>query len=1253
MAALPPTPRPRVLAAAPCHVPSRRRRRVCDGLCSAVAADNGCAESPDVVLECKRLNRLVKSGRLADALDLFDRMPRKNVVAWTSVMSGCTRNGRPEAALAMFADMVESGVAPNDFACNAALVACADLGALRAGEQVHSLAVRAGFAGDAWIGSCLIEMYSRCGSLPAAKEVFDRMDSPDVVGYTSLISAFCRNGEFELAAEALIQMMKQGLKPNEHTMTTILTACPRVLGQQIHGYLIKKIGLRSQSVYSSTALIDFYSRNGEFKLAKAVFDSLHCKNVVSWCSMMQLYIRDGRLEEALQVFGDMISEGVDPNEFALSIVLGACGSIGLGRQLHCSAIKHDLITDIRVSNALLSMYGRTGLVEELEAMLNKIENPDLVSWTTAISANFQNGFGEKAIALLCQMHSEGFTPNDYAFSSVLSSCADVASLDQGMQFHCLALKLGCDSEICTRNALINMYSKCGQMGSARLAFDVMHTHDVTSWNSLIHGYAQHGDANKALEVFSKMRSNGVKPDDSTFLGVLMGCNHSGMVEEGELFFRLMIDQYSFTPAPSHYACMIDMLGRNGRFDEALRMINDMPFEPDALIWKTLLASCKLHRNLDIGKLAADRLMELSDRDSASYVLMSNIYAMHGEWEDARKVRRRMDETGVKKDAGCSWIEINNEVHTFASRDMSHPNSDSIYQMLGELVAVMQDFDELEPRHHSSSSSINSGGGRRTHVAAVPPSLLPQHQQIENHGDLTSGSNQDVWAILSVEVASNLSKSVVSLTLSDGNTLIYACSGIVIECQEGSGTIFLTSASLVTAFYDTEEVYDNLKIEVRHEGNEVLKGYLAKYDLDKNFAVVYTMESLDVHIVLAENSRDRYINKKLVAVGRDKHGVLMAKSVMVAGCRDSNRSEDSKEIRLISEDWEGGPLFDFDGKFVGMNRFSVMDRTSVLSWVSILIILKHYLPSLQNRILKRLQNVKRVRDGERPTGELPDYHPEAPVHRGGLNTEQFGYLNSMGYPKPPINVLDETFGDLCGEDLWSEINKKGCTTILTSASLVRESDDGNKIDENLRIEVLLPNKQLREGTLQHYSLHYNVALVSVKDKDFHARPANIQLDHNHGPGVAAVGRCFESGKLMAARTDVVDWSGTLDCEMFLIRSSCKITKAGIGGPLVDLEGKVIGMNFYDKKIGTPCLPWNVILMVLACFEKESSGGEVGSGSDPCGAPGWKIPRDESVRLNRWPVPLPYWRPHDDVDEQEPPEGCEHIYTYINGERYCYR
>ncbi|KAL6909540.1 hypothetical protein ACP4OV_001821 [Aristida adscensionis] len=651
----------------------------------AAAASGSRGEPPDVVFDCKRLDRLVKSGRVGDALDLFDRMPRKNVVAWTSAMSGCARHGRPDAAAAMFAAMLGSGVAPNDFACNAALAACAGAGALRLGEQVHSLAVRAGFAGDAWVGGSLVELYSRCGSLRAAKDAFRGMESPDLVAYTSLISALCRNGEFRQAVEVLSEMMRKGVQPNEYTMTSMLATCPRVLGEQIHGYMLKTVGLQS-------ALIDFYSRNGDPGMAKMVFENLDYKNVVSWCSMMQLCIRDGRLEDAFRVFVGMISEGVTLNEFAFSIALGACESIGLGRQIHCSAIKHNLLTDTRVSNDLLSMYGRNGFVEELEAVLDNIVNTDHVSWTAAISANFQNGFSEKAVQLLSKMHSKGFTPNDYAFSSGLSSCANLALLDQGRQFHCLALKLGCDSNICTGNALINMYSKCGQIGSARLAFDVMDLHDITSWNSLIHGLAQHGDASLALEAFSEMCSSGTKPDDSTFLGVLVGCNHAGLLKEGERFFTLMIDQYGMTPTPGHYACMIDMLGRNGRFGEALHMIEMMPFEPDALIWKTLLASCKLHRNLEIGKLAADKLMEISERDSASYVLMSNIYAMHEEWQDAGRVRRRMEEMGVKKDAGWSWIEVKNEVHAFVARDMSHPESASIYEILGELVHVMQDKD---------------------------------------------------------------------------------------------------------------------------------------------------------------------------------------------------------------------------------------------------------------------------------------------------------------------------------------------------------------------------------------------------------------------------------------------------------------------------------------------------------------------------------------------------------------------------------
>ncbi|KAM3318266.1 hypothetical protein ACQJBY_035789 [Aegilops geniculata] len=655
-------------------------------------------ETAEVVRDCKRLDGLMKAGRVADALDLFDRMPRRNVVAWTSAVSGLTRNGCHKAAVEMFADMVESGVAPNDFACNAALAACAAAGALRAGEQVHSLAVRAGLAADAWVGSCLVELYARCGSTRAAEAVLARMESPDVVAYTSLVSAFCRSGEFGLAVEALGKMVMRGVEPNEHTVTSILAAacCPLVLGVQIHGYMIKAMG-SSQSVYASSALIDFYSRNGELDMAKTVFDNLQCKNVVTWCTMMQLHIRDGRPEDALQLFDEMISEGiVDPNEFAFSIALGACESIALGSQLHSSAVKRGLASDLRVSNALLSMYGRSGLVQELETMFRGIEDPDIVSWTAAISACFQNGHGEKAIALLSQMHSQGLMPNDYGFSSALSSCADLALLDQGRQFHCLALKLGCDMKICTGNALINMYSKCGQIVPARLMFSVMDHRDVTSWNSLIHGYAQHGEVDMALKAFSEMCSIGGEPNESTLLGILAACNHAGLVDEGVAFFRsAMAGRYGAFLTPSHYACMVDMLGRSGRFDDALSLIEEMPFEPGVLVWKTLLASCRLHGNLETGRLAAEKLVELSGQDSASYVLMSGIHAMHGEWRDADMVRRRMDEAGVRKEAGCSWVEVRNEVHAFVAQDASHPDSSSIYRMLWELSDAMRDtaYDE--------------------------------------------------------------------------------------------------------------------------------------------------------------------------------------------------------------------------------------------------------------------------------------------------------------------------------------------------------------------------------------------------------------------------------------------------------------------------------------------------------------------------------------------------------------------------------
>ncbi|URE37139.1 serine threonine protein kinase [Musa troglodytarum] len=646
-----------------------------------------------VVLESMLIDLFVKVERVDDAFLVFDEMPERNVVTWTSMISGCVRNGYGELGLHLFVEMLDSGVLPNDFAVNAALRACTDVAAAEPGEQLHSLIVRSGLGDDRWTASSLIEFYSRCGLIDKAQSVFDGITDPDVVSYTSLISGYCRNNVLESAVGVFDQMVRRGVEPNEHTITSILTACGPLLGEQIHAFMIKTMVINS--VYSASALIDFYSRNFEFTRAKLVFQQVEPKNVVTWSSMISCCLRNEQPEDALRVLNDMVSAGMQPNEFTFSTIIGACGLpqelAKLGLQLHCLAIKRKLTSDIRVSNALLTMYARCGKSEELEKVFVKIEAPDTVSWTAAISGNFQNGCDDRSIELLRHMHREGYKPNEYGLSSAISSCANLALLDQGRELHSLSLKLGCDHGVCMGNSLITLYAKCGCIEDSELVFDNMHTHDTLSWNSLIHGYSYNGHGVEALKVIDKMLETSCSiPDDSTFLGILVGCNHAGCVDEAVRYFKIMNDHYGIIPSASHYACMIDMMGRAGRLAEAHHIIEQMPFEPDITMWKALLGSCILHRNLELGKLAAEKIFELTPTDSASYVLLSNLHALHGEWQDAERVRRKMDENEVQKAAGWSWIQINNEVHAFVARDKSHPKIALIYERLEELFKIIKD-----------------------------------------------------------------------------------------------------------------------------------------------------------------------------------------------------------------------------------------------------------------------------------------------------------------------------------------------------------------------------------------------------------------------------------------------------------------------------------------------------------------------------------------------------------------------------------
>ncbi|CAO2040332.1 unnamed protein product [Urochloa humidicola] len=520
------------------------------------------------------------------------------------------------------------------------------------------------------------------------------------------------------------------------------------------------------------------------------------------------------------------------------------------------------------------------------------------------------------------------------------------------------------------------------------------------------------------------------------------------------------------------------------------------------------------------------------------------------------------------------------------------------------------------------------------------------------------SNQDVCTKLSDLSKSDFCKSVASITLCNGDVALFSCSGIAISRQGHHLTKFLTTASLVRAFDGkTSKHFFDLKIEVRHKGKEAYRGFMAEYDLDRNFAIVDVHTFLDVDVEIFHRALESVPCGEACVVWRDVCGDLMSKSVELGG---DLRISDDKDLDCETlEACEGGSVFSFDGEFVGMNLLLVTGRAIFLPWSALFKHLECYWTSWQRETgLAMPENLKFYWFGAL-VGCKSNSCPEA--HTDLLNQEQLD-LDSMGYPKLPstmigadmtlVNTFEETFGDMCGEGVWTKLTgnatssigrnvvalasfngetrffactgffiewNDGSTVILTSASLIR---NGDRIVENLRIKVCLRENEYKEGKLEHYDLHYNVALVSVKNRR-DLRPANTLLSWVNCVEVAAVGRCFKSGKLMAKSGRLVSWTGTLDCD-FLSRSTCKITKAGIGGPLVTLAGDVLGMNFYDSRIGTPFLFWQNIHMILESFKLKSKAGEIRTDNNPSGAPLWKMDGDDTTRLNRWPVPMPCWR-----------------------------
>ncbi|KAJ8633614.1 hypothetical protein MRB53_026950 [Persea americana] len=504
-----------------------------------------------------------------------------------------------------------------------------------------------------------------------AHKLFDEIPQPDAFSWNTLIRGYADLGPCEQALFLYKQMHLSGLSPDHFTFPFVVRSCAVLSalreGREVHCNVIKN-GFNSD-VFVQSSLVSMYAQNGEASSSELVFDEMGVKNIVSWTAMIAGYVQNGFYLKSLDVFRRMVISGTQPNAVTLVSILPACAGLEylkLGQLIHGYGIKLGLDSDLPLVNSMIALYGKCGNVEIARSLFDSMGVKNMVSWNTMIATYEQNDMDSEAIKLFHKMQNEKVEFDHITMVSIISACASLGALNTGKWVHELANSKGIESNVAVTNALLDMYAKCGSIDLARNVFDKLPQKGVVSWSAMIGAYAAHGHGEDALRLFSKMLGEGLKPNSFTFTSLLTACRHSGLVEEGMRQFNSMRKDYSIVPGVEHCACMVDLLGRAGLLTDAYEFIERMPIEPDVGVWGALLGACRIHGNIEMAELVAARLFQLDPQTVTYYVLMSNIYAEAGRWDDVARLRELMKERELKKIPGRSLVEINRRFHKFHS-----------------------------------------------------------------------------------------------------------------------------------------------------------------------------------------------------------------------------------------------------------------------------------------------------------------------------------------------------------------------------------------------------------------------------------------------------------------------------------------------------------------------------------------------------------------------------------------------------------
>ncbi|KAJ0048202.1 hypothetical protein Pint_15544 [Pistacia integerrima] len=567
-------------------------------------------------------------------------------------------------------------------------------------------------------------------SMDYALSIFHKIKETDSSAYNIMIRAFTLKQYPQEAVNLFKNMYENSVQPDHFTFSGTLKACSRLRalkeGEEIHAQIVKS-GFEFNELVCNT-LIHMYANCGKIKFARKVFDGMSPKDVFTWNSMLSGYAKSEYWMETVNLFNEMRDLGVRFHEVTLISVLTACGRLGdieLGEWISEYIELNGLKGGVNLVTSVVDMYAKCGYVAKARRLFDQMDRRDVVAWSAMISGYSQARQCKEALDVFHDMQIANVEPNEVTMVSVLSCCAVLGAVETGKWVHLYVKKKKMELTVTLGTALIDFYAKSGLIEDAIEVFKQMPVENVFTWTVLIQGLANNGQGIRALEFYHLMREKNIEPNDVTFIAVLSACCHVGMVDEGRGFFVSMSRDFGIEPRMEHYGCMVDILGRAGMIEEAYQFIKNMPIQPNAVIWRTLLASCRVHKNVEVGEQSLKKLVLLEPMHSGDYILLSNIYASVGRWEDAMRVRNEMREKGIKKTPGCSLIELDGEIYEFFAEDNVCSHSKEIYKAAENMIKKIksagyipntadarldaeEDDKEAAVAHHSEKLAIAFG-----------------------------------------------------------------------------------------------------------------------------------------------------------------------------------------------------------------------------------------------------------------------------------------------------------------------------------------------------------------------------------------------------------------------------------------------------------------------------------------------------------------------------------------------------------------